>query len=689
MNKVKKIMSIIIILIMVLNFSNAFAKSIEESDVINLKHDHDCISLLKIKGKNMLKGVAYVCYIDPDTEIKYPAFCVEPENEGVGTGAGDNYDVNVSELDNPILWRILYKGYVGSNYKEWKLENDDDLYYATKTAVHCFADGTIPTEKYEIPHRVGYGENITLEEVQKRAKRVLEIAQELYDYGYNGTDNYVKSEILISCKEQKEENINNTKLLVQTYEVTANKELSSYELSINNFPKGTHIIGFENNNSIKMTDSSFKIAIPVEKLTKKTTGTINITNAKVKSYPIFYGSSGNENTQDYVFIDTNETANATVSVEIEPYIGSLKIVKADKDNNEIKIPGVTFEVLDKNKEKVAEVITNQDGEAKILNLVKGSYYIKEIKTDDNYVLNEETFEVTVKGGEEYKHTVENEKKKGQIEILKTSNSYNKVTGEEAGSPIESAKFGIYNEKGDLVEELITDKQGKCISKKLDKGMYVVKEIEAGRWYILEQNSFVVEIKEDKEIVKIEVANEPKNPDVDIEKRGPQIAKQSQEIKYDFEIKNTGNVALNNFTWYDFLPYENSKITKIYTGTYNQDINYNIYYKTNKKQEYLVLKKNLNTKQNNYINLERTYLEDDERITEIKVEFGDVDLDFSSVEKPIIYIHADEQIPDETVLINETVIEGKHQNYKVCDEDKTETTVENKKENIKKLPRTGY
>ena len=75
----------------------------------------------------MLKQVAYVCYKDPDTGIKYPAFCVEPDKEGIGTGAGDSYDVTLSALSNPILWRMLYKGYVGSSYTSWGLECDDDL----------------------------------------------------------------------------------------------------------------------------------------------------------------------------------------------------------------------------------------------------------------------------------------------------------------------------------------------------------------------------------------------------------------------------------------------------------------------------------------------------------------------------------------------------------------------------------
>ena len=90
MNKTKKIVSIfLLITILLSNFYSIFAKTIEECDKIHLVYGHDCVSVLKIKGQDKLKQVAYVYYQDPDTGIKYPAFCVEPSDEGIGTGAGD------------------------------------------------------------------------------------------------------------------------------------------------------------------------------------------------------------------------------------------------------------------------------------------------------------------------------------------------------------------------------------------------------------------------------------------------------------------------------------------------------------------------------------------------------------------------------------------------------------------------
>jgi hypothetical protein len=85
MKKIKKLKKFISILLLICilssNFSNVFAKSISESEKVNLVADHTCVSLLRIKGTDMLKTVVYVCYNDSDTGKKYPAFCVEPTKD--------------------------------------------------------------------------------------------------------------------------------------------------------------------------------------------------------------------------------------------------------------------------------------------------------------------------------------------------------------------------------------------------------------------------------------------------------------------------------------------------------------------------------------------------------------------------------------------------------------------------------
>lgn len=240
----------------------------------------------------------------------------------------------------------------------------------------------------------------------------------------------------------------------------------------------------------------------------------------------------------------------------------------------------------------------------------------------------------------------------------------------------------------LVDTIVTDKNGVAASKKLEKGRYNVQEIETNKWYILDKKIYEAEIKENNEIVKLDIVNKSKDPKIEIKKSCKNITKSNDEIDYSFEIKNTGNVELEDFTWYDYLPADYAKITGIETGTYNKDILYNIYYKTNQKDEYMVLKKNLNGGEDNFISLTDLHLEKDEKITEIKIYFGNVDVGFKSEKKPHIIMKTNENLENDTKIENSTVLEGYNQDYRVSSKDTAVSTIYNVVQE-KKLPRTGF
>ena len=387
-----------------------------------------------------------------------------------------------------------------------------------------------------------------------------------------------------------------------------------------------------------------------------------------------------------VTVKWNETAE--LKIENEKKKGKIKIIKQDKDNSEIKLAGVKFEILNDKEECVAILETDENGEAVTENLPIGDYYIKEVETKDNYVLNNEKVKVTVKFGETSETIIENEKIKGKIQIKKVSEDKNNILKKEAGEPIEEAKFNIFDSSNKLVDTIITDKAGIAISKKLEKGKYTVQEVATGKWYILDEKLYEVEIKENNEIIKLDITNKSKDPEVEIKKSCKNVTKSNDELDYSFEIKNTGNVELEDFTWYDYLPTDYAKITGIETGTYNKDILYNIYYKTNQKDEYMVLKKNLNGGEDNFISLTDLHLEKGEKITEVKIYFGTVDVGFKSEKRPHIIMKTNENLKNDTKIENSTVLEGYNQDYRVSSKDMAISTVYEILQE-KKLPRTGF
>lgn len=384
-------------------------------------------------------------------------------------------------------------------------------------------------------------------------------------------------------------------------------------------------------------------------------------------------------------INWNETLE--LKIENEKRKGKIKIIKEDEENENIKLEGIKFEVLNDNDECIQTLVTDENGEATSNDLIVGTYYIKEIETRENYILNDNKIEMQVKEDKTEEIRIKNKKKKGQIKIIKTSEDKNSVLNIEAGGPIANVKFNIYNNK-QLVQELETDDNGIAISNKLDIGKYVVQEVATREWYILDEQKYNTEIKENEEIVELKITNKSKNPKVDINKKCKNNIKSNEEIDYTFKIKNAGNTNLENLAWYDILPNKYAKITKIETGTYNQDISYSIYYRTNKKEEYMVIKKNLNSKENNYIDLTNLHLDEDEEIIEIKVCFGNVGVGFESVEDPHILMKIKDGINDEEEIENYTVLEGYNQEYKVSDEDTAKSIIYNIVEK-KKLPRTGF
>ena len=380
--------------------------------------------------------------------------------------------------------------------------------------------------------------------------------------------------------------------------------------------------------------------------------------------------------------------NVELKIENEKKKGQIKIIKRDKDDSTIKLEGVKFEIQDKDEKLVSILKTDENGEAILSNIPIGNYYIKETETLENYVLNEEYMQVIVNEDSVTEVVIENEKKRGQIQITKTSEDKNNIIDKEEGSPIEGVKFNIYNKANKIVDTIVTDENGVALSKKLEKGRYTVQEVETEKWYILDEKIYNVEIKENNEIIMLDITNKSKDPKVEITKSCKNITKTNDEIDYSFEIKNTGNVELEDFTWYDYLPTEYAKITGIETGTYNKDIIYNIYYKTNQKDEYMVLKKNLNGEENNFITLSDLHLEKDEKVTEIKIYFGNVDVGFKSEKNPHIIMKTNDGLKNDTRIENSTVLEGYNLDYRVSSKDTAVATVYEMIQE-KKLPRTGF
>ncbi|WP_434166145.1 SpaA isopeptide-forming pilin-related protein [Bacillus thuringiensis] len=210
-------------------------------------------------------------------------------------------------------------------------------------------------------------------------------------------------------------------------------------------------------------------------------------------------------------------ANKVVQVQVEnaKELGSLKVIKKDAESGEV-LAGAEFKLKNEAGQVVGEAkTTDKDGVVKFENVVPGKYTLEETKAPEGYKALEVTVDVNVVANEVVKQEVMNEKVKeeitGQLEITKVdANNTNKT--------LVGAVFEIWKD-GTKIDTLTTNKSGKAISKKLEPGDYIVKEIQAPEGYTLSNKEIKFTISNEKiEVVKLQITNK-KDTDKGPEKPG--------------------------------------------------------------------------------------------------------------------------------------------------------------------------
>lgn len=386
-----------------------------------------------------------------------------------------------------------------------------------------------------------------------------------------------------------------------------------------------------------------------------------------------------------IVVKWNETTEVTI--ENEKKKGQIKVIKLDKDNNEIKLKGVEFEVFN-NKDKVVEkLVTDEKGEAMTSRLPIGEYKIREVSLGKNfdYILSDEiyTVDVTDKITKELK--IENERKKGKISIIKTSSGDSPELNIKKGQSLQGVVFEIFDSNNNLVDTITTDENGKATSKNLYLGKYRIKEKSTIENFLLNSKDFYVEIQKNNQIEILNIENEPVVPKLEIEKTGPDEVYKNKEIKYQFNLENKSNVELEDFTWTEYLPYKQIAIKKMSTGTYNENLICRLYYKTTIND--FILLKEFSTSQSEYIDFTNINLQDNEKIVQIKIEFGKVPSGFKNIVSPEILAKVDNSVKKDDKIVNFTELTGNY-NGKPLKDDSEWQTVVNEKKIEKKLPRTG-
>lgn len=250
-----------------------------------------------------------------------------------------------------------------------------------------------------------------------------------------------------------------------------------------------------------------------------------------------------ETLKDYVLQEVPQTielkANEITTAEFTNELkkGQIKVIKIDKDNNEIKLQGVKFNIYDNENNLIQTIVTDKNGEAITDRLpINKTYTVKEIETNKNYVLNENTVTVVLKQDEIKDIIVENEKKKGQIQVIKIDTDNNEIY-------IPDVIFEVYNSKNEVVDTITTDKEGKAITKRLPiDDEYTVKEIISNEAYVLTEEIQTVVLEED-EIKNLTFENTKKYGQLKITKLSSKYSK-ILDLPANTPIANTKFLVVN-------------------------------------------------------------------------------------------------------------------------------------------------
>lgn len=268
-------------------------------------------------------------------------------------------------------------------------------------------------------------------------------------------------------------------------------------------------------------------------------------------------------------VTLKENEIETVIFQNEKKKAQIRVIKVDQDNNEILLDGVTFDVINNAGEIVDTIVTGSDGIATTKRIpIDSEYTIIERKTKKEYKLTKETQTVTLEQDEIKNIIFQNEKRKGQLRIIKVDLDDNEIL-------LEGVTFDILDKYGNVVDTVVTNEKGEATSKRLPciDEEYTAIERETRKEYVLTEKPQTITLTED-EITSIQFENE-------------KIKGYLEITKVDSKTKDTLKDAV--FGIYDMDNNEIAIITTDETGKATSElIPYGKYYAKNWIQDQFII-----------------------------------------------------------------------------------------------------
>ena len=229
-------------------------------------------------------------------------------------------------------------------------------------------------------------------------------------------------------------------------------------------------------------------------------------------------------------VAVTETATSFVNERQKVKISLEKILEQDETfgigkNDEIK--NISFGLYAKEDivsssgtaipaDGLIEIITLDENGAATANtdLPFGSYYVKEIATDEHYILSDTQYPFTFEYAGQDTETVKikvNDGKPIENKLIYGSVSGKKI--DENGEALGGALIGIFKAdeteftKEHSIMTATSEKDGSFSFAKVPYGKWIVREIEAPEGFVLDDTSYEVNIGENEQVIEVEITDE--------------------------------------------------------------------------------------------------------------------------------------------------------------------------------------
>lgn len=389
--KQKRIAVMLIILIMLLGNIIFPKSSIATGKTAKLYATHRYGNLLVRNGIDL----TCIYIVHSENGVEYPAYCLNLELDGATENF--SYTVNSDSLITDMeIWRTIINGYPYKTPEELGCATKEEAYLATRQAIYCAVYDRDPNSYGALGGEAG--------------QRTLNAMKQIVDKVR--TDTEVKQSASLSIKANNsmwtiDENNNN--YVSKEFTVTALAPIKNYSINISgNLVEGMKITDINNIEKTEFnSNEKFKILIPVKRIEKDGTFTINATG-EVATKPIYYGKAPSSTLQN-VALTGSIYENGTGTKKEYYFENETKIIilKQNQTTKEV-LQGVKFQLLDKDKEVIySDLTTDVNGIIKIENLVPGQYYVKEIETQEGYQVYDKLIKVDLQLNEQVKITVNN------------------------------------------------------------------------------------------------------------------------------------------------------------------------------------------------------------------------------------------------------------------------------------------